>query len=161
MLRRCSEILAVGYLVFRGAIETVIYAVAAMCWLFLVPVAREYVKIGSTNHASARGSGIFLWASMDQVAAITSIIFSLGALMFYEALWKGRVVPRWLSGWGLAGGLLFLIEGIAAVFGGRIGVLDVPLALQEVTLAVWLIVKGFDEDATVLSEQVLPSFADG
>lgn len=61
-----------------------------------------------------------------------------------------KLMPRWLAGWGLAGtavtivaSCLFLfrnVDLITAVY------LSLPLALQELVFAVWLIVKGFKAD---------------
>ena len=147
VLRRQSEILALGYLVFRGALETVTYIAASICLLLLVPLAQEYVRPGSPSVASARSSGAFLLDAQDTIADLTSIIFSLGALMLYWVLWKAKLVPRWLSGWGLVGAVLYLASGVGAVFGAGLGFLMVPLAVQELALAVWLITKGFDEHA--------------
>lgn len=45
----------------------------------------------------------------------------------------------------LAGGALYLAQGIAAAFGSGWGPLMAPLALQEIALGIWLIVKGFAE----------------
>jgi hypothetical protein len=41
--------------------------------------------------------------------------------------------------------LLYLTHGVAAAFGSGSGLLMAPLAVQEITLAIWLIVKGFAE----------------
>jgi len=71
VLRRHSEVLALGYLVFRGALETVTYIAASICWLLLVPVAQEYVRPGSPSLASARSSGAFLLDAQDSIAAVT------------------------------------------------------------------------------------------
>jgi hypothetical protein len=73
------------------------------------------------------------------------IIFGLGALILSWLLLRARLVPGWLAVWGLAGGALYLAQGAAAAFGSGWGPLVVPLALQEITLAIWLIVKGFTE----------------
>src|SRR6476659_9838979 len=39
--KRYNETLAMGYVVFRGAIEGVIYIVGALCWLLLIALSTE------------------------------------------------------------------------------------------------------------------------
>ena len=39
--RRYNETLAMGYVVFRGAIETVVYVVGALGWLLLIALSTE------------------------------------------------------------------------------------------------------------------------
>ena len=82
----------------------------------------------------------------DQLLAIP---FVLGALMFYAVLYQSRLVPRWLSVWGLVGAVLYIGAPLGDMFGLSIGVLMGPLGLQEMVLAAWLIAKGFDRSAIV------------
>ena len=49
ILKKYNEALALGYVVFRGALETVMYIVLAISWLFLIPVSQEYVKAGTSG----------------------------------------------------------------------------------------------------------------
>jgi hypothetical protein len=61
-------------------------------------------------------------------------------------------VPRWLSGWGLIGAVLYLSAAVLVLYGLQPGsatqlLLDVPLGLQEMALAGWLIVRGFSAAA--------------
>ena len=78
-----------------------------------------------------------------------SIIFSLGALMFYCLFFQTRLLPRWLSLWGLIGAVLYLAEPLSAMAGSELEILYAPLFLQEMVMAVWLIVKGFNPSAIV------------
>ena len=39
--KRYNETLAMGYVVFRGAIETVIYIAGVLCWLLLIALSKE------------------------------------------------------------------------------------------------------------------------
>ena len=75
------------------------------------------------------------------------IPFVLGALMFYVLLYQSRLVPRWLSTWGLVGAALGIVPPLGGMFGLSLGVLVAPLAVQEMVMAVWLIAKGFNPTA--------------
>jgi hypothetical protein len=133
--KRYNETLAMGYVVFRGAIETVIYVATALGWLLLIalstqPDAGPIAGLVRTIEAVA-------W---DQLVAIP---FALGALMFYVLLYQSRLVPRWLSAWGLVGAALYIVPPLGSMFGLSLGVLMAALAVQEMVMAVWLISKGF------------------
>jgi hypothetical protein len=91
--------------------------------------------------------GAVLLKASDQIVPILNIVFSLGALMIYYISHQSKLLPRWISVWGLIGAVLYLASGLSAMFGVSLGFLMAPLALQEMVMAVWLIVKGFDESA--------------
>jgi hypothetical protein len=81
---------------------------------------------------------------------VATFVFLIGAAMFYTLLYQSRLVPRWLSGWGLIAIVPYLVAAILALFGvidslsTAYGLLDAPLGVQEMVLALWLIVKGFN-----------------
>jgi hypothetical protein len=80
------------------------------------------------------------------------IFASLGALMFNYLLYQSKLIPRFISVWGLIGATLFLAAGLLGMFGldpfSMISIfLVLPHALQEMVLAVWLMVKGFNPSA--------------
>jgi hypothetical protein len=81
-----------------------------------------------------------------------AITFVLGALMFYFVLYQSRLVPRWLSTWGLVGAALGIVPPLGGMFGLSLGILVAPLALQEMVMAVWLIAKGFSPVPTLWPE---------
>ena len=133
--KRYSETLAMGYVVFRGAIETVLYIATALGWLLLIAL--------STQPDSGPIAG--LMRTIEAVAwdQLVAIPFALGALMLYVLLYQSRLVPRWLSTWGLVGATLYIVPPLGSMFGLSLGVLMAPLAVQEMVMAVWLIAKGF------------------
>jgi Domain of unknown function (DUF4386) len=136
--RRYNETLAMGYVVFRGGLETVIYIVGALGWLVLIALSKEADAGPLANFV--RTTGTVIW---DQGA----ITFVLGALMFYFVLYQSRLVPRWLSTWGLVGAALGIVPPLGGMFGLSLGILVAPLAVQEMVMAVWLIAKGFNPSA--------------
>jgi hypothetical protein len=94
-----------------------------------------------------------LLALRDWAVVFGTLIFlGLGGLPLYYVLYRSRLVPRWLSGWGLIGATLILFTGVLGLFGlspesSTTTLLAAPIALQEMVFAVWLIVKGFDSAA--------------
>jgi hypothetical protein len=61
--------------------------------------------------------------------------------------YRSRLVPRWLSGWGMAGVVLLMTACLLALLSDNpvtgYTLLILPIALHEMALAVWLLVKGF------------------
>lgn len=83
----------------------------------------------------------------------TLIFFGLGSLALNYVLYQSKLVPRWLSAWGLIGTVLVFLYGLLGIFGVGIGLnspfalLAMPIAAQEMVFAVWLIFKGFNPSA--------------
>ncbi|MDO9256241.1 MAG: DUF4386 domain-containing protein [Bacteroidales bacterium] len=144
IFKKYNEALALGSVVFRGALEAVIYIAMVIGWLLLLTVSQEYVKAGAPDASHFQTLGILLLKASDQLNTILAIVFSLGALMIYYLFYQSKLIPRWLSVWGLIGAILSLAAGLFAIFSVDFGILMVPTALQEMVLAVWLIVKGFN-----------------
>jgi len=140
--RRFSEALSMGYVIFRGALEGMTYIIAAFIWLVLV---------ASSAAASATPTATLLQTAERLIwEQLIAIPFVIGAVMFYSLLHSARLVPRWITIWGLAGAVLYLAAPLARMAGLDLDFLMFPLAIQEMVLAVWLIVKGFD--ATALAQ---------
>ena len=151
ILSRLSRPLAVGYVIFRGALETFTYLAIAICSLLLVATAEQATVAGPGAKAQLAGLGDLLVTAQDPIiSAVTTITFSIGALMLYYLLYQGRLLPRWLSIWGLLGAVAYFAAGVVAVFTTNPEYLMLPLAVQEMVMAVWLIAKGFNTDAPVL-----------
>jgi hypothetical protein len=153
IFKKYNEALALGAVVFRGTLEAVIYIAVAIIWLLLLTVSQEYVKAGASDASYFQTLGTLLLKASTQINPILEIVFSLGALMIYLLFYQSKLIPRWLSVWGLIGAILYLAAGLFAMFSMDFGILLAPLALQEMVLAVWLIVKGFSPTA-IASESV-------
>ena len=144
ILKRQNEALALGYVVFRGALEFAGYVGSALCLLLLVVVADDAAGSGGAVASQLHGLGSVLFGAQAPISAVTTIVFGIGALMFLYLLYASRLVPRWLSVWGLAGAVLYTSVGVLGLFGTAPEILYMPLAVQEMVLAVWLIAKGFN-----------------
>lgn len=147
ILKRQNEVLAVGYVIFRGALETALYIAGAISWLLLIIVARQSAGPAAASDSQFSSLGSLLIEAGGPITAVRDMVFSLGALAFYYLLYKSRLIPRWLSGWGVLGAMGYLAAGLIAVFSTELVVLLLPLALQEMVMAVWLVAKGFNTTA--------------
>lgn len=154
ILRKHNEALALGYVVFRGGLETVTYLAIATGWLLLEPISQIYAQAGAWDASNAQALGTLLLEAKE-IGSVLAIVFCLGALIFNYLLYQTELVPRWLSGWGLIAIVPYLAAGLFSMFGiidawsPIYATLNLPLGLQEMILAVWLIVRGFNSSATV------------
>jgi hypothetical protein len=150
--------LAVGYVVFRGALETFCYIAMAAGWLLLISLSQEYVEARSVEAFYFQTLSALVLKGNDVIRSVLEIVFPMGALMFYTVLYQSGLIPRWLSFWGLIGAILYLAAGLFAMFNLDLGVLLAPLALQEMVMAVWLIVKGFNPSPIIENAESVQLF---
>jgi hypothetical protein len=159
VLRPHGEGLALGYVGAR-LLEAALLLAAAMSARVVLGLSAD---AGSAEAEIQAGAAV----AIRQWTYLTGslLMFGVSAVILYTLLWRGRLVPRWLSLWGLIGGVLILARGVAEVGGVEVpgtaqALLAAPIGLNEMVLAVWLIVRGFDprglaEDVGPLATPVL------
>jgi len=153
ILKKHNEGLALGYAGAR-IIEGILFIVGVIGLLSLVTLSQEFVEAGAPDASYFQSSGTLLLAVRDWGGhMLGSIVLGLGALMLCYLFYQSRLVPRWLSVWGLIGAPLALVEGLLSMFGvvdpfsTYAVLLNLPIAVNEMVLAIWLIVKGFNPAA--------------
>jgi hypothetical protein len=155
VLKKHNAVLALGYVVFRGGLETVCYMAMTVSWLMLLPLSKIY-QSGMLETAAFNSFGKVL-IETNQIFSVSTIVFLMGAVMFYFILYRSKLVPLWLSAWGLIAIIPYLTTCILGMFSvintdmssdsSIHSILVFPLALQEMVLAAWLIIKGFNKSA--------------
>ena len=150
VLKRQNEALALGYTGFRF-LEVVLFLALEANLLSLVWVSESYLDSGSSAFDSILAS---IRAENDALFFVYVIVFTLGALVLYGLFYQSRLIPRWLSVWGLAGAAFLLIGVVLMLLDVVTGtafdsevIWAPPIAVQEMVMAVWLIFKGFDAKA--------------
>lgn len=154
VLRKFSPSAALAYFGAR-VLEAVVYILTVISMLALVALGKEYVKSGAADAARFAPLGALLLGVSEWAGHVVLdvAIFPLGALLLYWVFFRTRLVPRWLSGWGLIGAVLYWASGALVMFQVIVPMqtphimLQIPLALQEMVLAIWLIAKGFSAPA--------------
>ena len=148
ILKRTNEMLAIGYLSAR-IIEGTVLAIGGIAWLGLASLGDEFVQAGApdASHFQTLGDMLVL-VSTSAFTLGSEIVFGVGALILYYLLIKAQLVPKWISIWGLVGGALLLALGVMQTLDLPYSAVEIaftaPIALNEMVLAVWLIVKGFN-----------------
>ena len=147
ILKNHNEGLALGVVGAR-MIESVIHIVGAISLLTLLTLSQEFVKAGVPDDSYFKASGILLIAVRDWgFSVFATLVFAISALIFNYLLYQSKLLPRFLPVWGIIGALLLFPAGILALYGHSLLILWIPTAVQEMVLAVWLIVKGFNSSA--------------
>ena len=149
ILKKHNEVLALGYVSFR-LFEAVLLSVAQILKLSLVNLSQNYLNKGGVDASYFKNIGnsiqsVIYWVDHDGL--IYLFVFGIGALILYSALYKSKLIPRWLSIWGLISAVAILIASVMATFGISLVLamlLVIPIAFQEQAMAIWLIVKGFN-----------------
>lgn len=149
ILKRHIETLALGYAAAR-AIEGVLFTAYVVGILALVPLSQEFVKAGAPDASHFQTSGTVIVAAADWSFTFgLRLAFGLSALLLNYSLYRTRLVPRWLSGWGFVGAILIFALLLTEFFGLTVSEgSDFIIAVQEMVFAGWLIVKGFDFSAS-------------
>jgi len=154
ILKRHSEALALGAVGFR-IMENIFQIVAALALLSLLTLSQESAGADALAAPTFQTAGAALLAVHFWAALVLSHFgFGLGALMYYYAFYRSKLIPRWLSGWGIVAITLHFAAAFITMFtqidpfsGSPTLFLSIPIGLQELTLAVWLIVIGFNPSA--------------
>ncbi|MBA4384333.1 MAG: DUF4386 domain-containing protein [Anaerolinea sp.] len=151
VLKKSHPRLAVGFVSFRVIAAGFIF-LAAIFLLLILTLSQEFMRVGAPEASHFQTLGLLLQKGRDLVNHIAmTLALCLSSLFYCVILYKAKLVPRWLSGWGLVGiavtiitTFLIMFQSIGILSTGFM-VLSLPLGLQEIVLAVWLIFKGFQQ----------------
>jgi len=153
VLKKYNKTMALGAIGFR-IIESVFHMIVAFAILLLLSLAHKFVEAGTPDNTYFQTLSELLLISIHEWLVFPMVFaFSLGALMYYYLFYRSKLVPRWLAGWGIVSIILILVNSIFSIFGYYSNMspvailLNLPLAINEIVLAVWLIVKGFNFSA--------------
>ena len=144
VLRPHGEGMAVGYVAVR-TVEATFILMASTSALLVLALSQDW---GSAGGVGVEPVGSALLSARGWTYLVgTMLVFSVSAVILNALLYRSRLVPAWLSVWGLVGGLLLLdvcsrrdVRRRGSVPAATAGCSD---RLQEMVLAVLLIWKGF------------------
>jgi hypothetical protein len=151
ILKQHNERIALAYVGFRF-LEVVFHIAPVINSLSVLSLSREYVNSGASDVSYFQILGNAIQAENHWSTLIYIVVFTLGALMFYKVLFQSKLLPQFISVWGFLAATLLLMGALCGFF-GLIPLSQImlffgpPVALNEMTLAAWLIIKGFNLSA--------------
>jgi hypothetical protein len=150
VLSKWSTGLAMGSVVFR-TIETILYIIGVVSLLSMLTVSQQFITASAVDRSSIQATGDLLLTIRAQVIVPAVLAFSLGALMYYYLLFRSQLIPSWLSIWGIVAIILTIGACVLSWFNRNplttYTIALLPIAVQEMVLAAWLIVRGFRASA--------------
>jgi len=142
-------------------IEAICIIVGSIGILTLLTLSQEFVEAGALGASYFQTVGTVVLAIRDWAFLVGSgLVWSLSALILNYLLYQRKLIPRWLSVWGFLGAILSFANYLPQFFGiDSIEILFLPIAVQEMVFAVWLIVKGLNSSA-IASPSVKKEFSE-
>ncbi|MEI2774925.1 MAG: DUF4386 domain-containing protein [Tetrasphaera sp.] len=169
VLRSHNRGLALGAVAGR-LVEGVFVMVASLGLLAALTLSQDAQTARALAPAAQAAADSMLAMRHWALGFLGLLAFLTGALLYYLVLFRARLLPRWLSGWGIAAVALSYIATIYAGYTQAFGfstvntLLNIPILVQEMVMAVWLIAKGFTPPRALepeLLEAVATGPADG
>jgi len=136
-------------------IEGMIQVVGGVCTIGLLSVGQEFVRAGTAEAANLQALGTVIRAGSDWLSNGPMLLsWCIAALIYYSVFYQYKLVPRWVSAWGLIGIVLIIVSSVLITL-NIVHTIDpfqtfasLPIAVQEMVFAVWLIAKGYSQPAT-------------
>lgn len=159
VLKRFSEVAALAYLFFRALEAAILISVGQINKAAMIELSEA--AIASPEHAATfqqiATAAFARNAWGDTAGSLYVLTFAIGALFLYTTLYRFRLIPRLLSAWGFLAAISIAIAVLldrTTDMPPEVGLaLLLPIAVQEMVMAVWLIVKGFDAEALAKAQQ--------
>jgi hypothetical protein len=151
ILKRVNEILALGYVTAR-VVECVFIAVGLLSLLSVVAL-RQAAAGADAGSLVAVGQSLVALHGWTFVLGPGFVVGIGNGLMLGYLMYRSALVPRAMAVLGLVGGPLIIASGAAVVLGvieagGPLQTIAaIPEFFWELSLGIWLTVRGFNPSA--------------
>jgi hypothetical protein len=127
--------------------EGAINAIPAIAMLALLWVATSAVKTAAPDVAAANALGAFLLKVQGWSITVGATVFAVGSALYSYLFLRAGNIPTWLAWLGVVASVLVVLiipfEGIGMIRGAlAVGLMWLPMLVFEVTLGLWLLIKG-------------------
>ncbi|MEU9129329.1 DUF4386 domain-containing protein [Kitasatospora sp. NPDC048540] len=153
ILRRQHEGIALGYVCVR-LLEAVVIVLGLVSLLAVVTLHRDAAAHGTDAQPLAAAARALVAVHDWTFLLGPNLVLGVNTLLLAALLHRSRVIPRAITVLGLIGGPLICASAVAVLFGlyGQLSgpgtAAALPVFAWEVSLALWLIIRGFRTPAT-------------
>lgn len=147
LLKQQSIYLAVGYIIFRS-LEALMFVLTELNSIPILILSQLSISTGSESIETLKLFGDLFQEIRSVTYGIGVLFFCIGSFMFYFSMFKSEILPKWITIWGMIAIIMASILstlnliGIASPIFIAV-IFYIPIALNEITMSVWLIIKGF------------------
>jgi hypothetical protein len=149
VLRKYNEPMAISTVAFR-LLEATLIIIGIMSLLTIVTLNHQYTGGIDKDTNSYLVNGRLLVALHDQTFLFgPNIVLGPSTFITGYLLYRSKLVPRFISVLGMVAGPLVSVSGVLVLFGtySQISVTGalfcLPVFTYEMSLAIWLLAKGF------------------
>ena len=150
MIRKYNDSLSIGFVSFR-IIAGIFQLIGVIILPLFILLSQEFLKSTTPDLLYFQFFGDMLKLIRDLANHVGMMLaIGLGNLILFYTFYKMKLIPQWLSCWGFIGNILAMSASFLILFrlidviAPQFIVLTIPLVLQEIVLAIWLIAKGFN-----------------
>ena len=149
ILQQNNERIALGYFGAR-IVEAAVIAVSALFILLQIPLGAEFLKAGASEIPYLQSLSSLFAQSQAYTYQIGMVALGMAGLSLCYGFYRAKLVPQFFVIWGFIGYVSFLLGSMLEVLGFNLQLLHtLPGGLWEMSIGVWLIVKGFNSAAFV------------
>ncbi len=135
----------IAYSYFSAVITaTILLIVGAIFLLLLIPLSDESMKLKLANGNYLQTLSVLCTQGNFYAYQLGMSLWGVGGLMLCYLLYTSTLIPKFLSVYGFIGYVVFIIGTLFELMGNSVGLfLSIPGGLFEISLSIWLIIKGF------------------
>ena len=156
VVKRVNEILALGYVTAR-IVECAFIAVGILSLLTVVALRQGAAAGADAGSLVTAGQSLVALHEWTRQLGPGFVVGVGNGLILGYLMYRSRLVPRGMAVLGLIGGPLIIVTGVGVLLGvleegGVWQVAVIPEFFWELSLGIWLTVRGFNPSAAILSE---------
>jgi hypothetical protein len=149
ILKQNNERIALGYFGAR-IVEAAVIAVSALFILFQIPLGAEFLKTSASQTSYLHSLSTIFVQSQAYTYQIGMVALGMAGLTLCYGFYRAKLVPQFFIIWGFIGYASFLGGSMLEILGFNLQLLHtLHGGLGEMSIGVWLIVKGFNSTAFV------------
>jgi len=156
ILKQNNERVALGYFGAR-IVEAAVIAVSALFILLQIPLGAKFLEVGASEIPYFQSLSALLTQSQAYTYQIGMVTLGMAGLTLCYGFYRAKLIPQLFIIWGFIGYVCFLGGSMLEILGFNLQLLHtLPGGLWELSIGIWLIVKGFNSAAFMPESANLP-----